>query len=1154
MKAKTEIRSMKLILLKQLILFLIVCCPFALNAQAIIAEAEDGVLQGPNTRIESSESGFSGTGYVNGFESEADGVLVKVNIETAGKYTLSVGYSAPYGNKANFITLNGASVATVQFYEIHSFTEMIVGDFDFVQGENTIGFVDSWGWCLLDYFKITDIAPRGDFTYTPSAVATGDTITFDATETSDPNGTIDLYEWDFGDGTSASGMIVKHVFKAAKIVNVKLTMTDNDGNSSTISKQVDVSRAEPYAVFSSSTDYPEPSVSIDFDGSLSYDLSDTIESWEWDFGDGNSATGKTTSHAFATEGNYPVSLTVTNKKGKSDTRISFLYVYNSGTVLRGPSLLTRTPKTNEKIEFGFQVEANYTNPFDPDEIMVDAVVTYPGDTDSIIVPCFYFEEASFISNNWVLDSTIEGWRCRISVPNAGDYSIKLKYSGSETLYSNSLSFSVVSGDELGIIHNDTVNNQYYRHTGGEPFYPMGINIGWSNMEGYGDILSNISTYGANIFRYWHTPFAQQALEWSDNSFYDGLGHYSQRAAQMTDSLVNLGKELGVCMQLTLFQHGPFSENVDPIWYDNPYNSVNGGFVDNAEAYFYNSDCKHYAKKLLRYVVARWGYSPNIFAWEFFNEVNFSGNHPEQTSQWYNGVQQWHSEMANYVKSIDAFNHITTTSVSGYDDMLYDFDSIEALDVIQYHLYETDLLTEQKKHDYTFKDDLNRAIINGEYGGAGSTSNLPLKWQQISLWNSIFTEVPHFMWDWGNFDLVAWGKAFELPTDFLQDEDLAANTNLVPTDFYAAADDLKLQTTSLADDSTFYGVAYDLNGNVLLNGYIDSIQLAYGNYDIDFYSGTSNKTMSYTNVPLVQAYNRIEFPDVVNEVAFKIKFNSPYTLPIAIAGSDKFIPLGNTITFDGSNSIDPNDLSLNYSWNLISKPTGSTLNITEASTSTIDVKPDISGYYYLTLQVNNGTDYSLPDTVLLVSSTKPVADAGKDTIIAVRTVYPLDGTGSYDADGEALTYLWEVAVQPDGARSGITDYNLVEASFYTRQTGIYKITLVVNDGIQLSDYDTVVINVVTDVDVNEYSSFGELQVYPNPASTQITIDFNSTINKETTLNIYSITGESVFYMVLPTNEHDPAIHLNIEALGLQKGIYFLGIQDNNQRLVKQLIIE
>ena len=78
------------------------------------------------------------------------------------------------------------------------------------------------------YFDNTrPLPPEASFTYSPINPAANETITFDATGSSDPDGDIVSYDWDFGDGETGTGNITTHAYAAIGIYTVKLTVTDD---------------------------------------------------------------------------------------------------------------------------------------------------------------------------------------------------------------------------------------------------------------------------------------------------------------------------------------------------------------------------------------------------------------------------------------------------------------------------------------------------------------------------------------------------------------------------------------------------------------------------------------------------------------------------------------------------------------------------------------------------------------------------------------------------------------------------------------------------------------------------------------------------------------------------------------------------------------
>jgi PKD repeat protein len=135
---------------------------------------------------------------------------------------------------------------------------------------------------------------------------------FDASQSSDGDGTIASYAWDFGDGTTDTGVTPSHTYATAGTYQVTLKVTDNGGKTASVTKAVTVAEnVSPTASFTSSAN----NLAVSFNGTGSTDPDGTISSYAWNFGDGSTGTGSTTSHTYAAAGTYTVQLTVTDNDG-----------------------------------------------------------------------------------------------------------------------------------------------------------------------------------------------------------------------------------------------------------------------------------------------------------------------------------------------------------------------------------------------------------------------------------------------------------------------------------------------------------------------------------------------------------------------------------------------------------------------------------------------------------------------------------------------------------------------------------------------------------------------------------------------------------------------------------------------------------------------
>ncbi|WP_191330303.1 PKD domain-containing protein [Frigoribacterium sp. ACAM 257] len=162
---------------------------------------------------------------------------------------------------------------------------------------------------------VPNASPTAAFTTT----TTGLGASFDGRTSTDPDGTVASWAWNFGDGTTATGAQVDHTYAAGGDYTVSLTVTDSLGAVSTTTATVSVVaprvNAAPTASFTSAVDH----LAVALDASASTDADGRVAGWAWDLGDGTTATGATTSHTYAAAGTYTVTLTVTDDEGATAT-------------------------------------------------------------------------------------------------------------------------------------------------------------------------------------------------------------------------------------------------------------------------------------------------------------------------------------------------------------------------------------------------------------------------------------------------------------------------------------------------------------------------------------------------------------------------------------------------------------------------------------------------------------------------------------------------------------------------------------------------------------------------------------------------------------------------------------------------------------------
>ncbi|BDV29518.1 PDK repeat-containing protein [Microbacterium terricola] len=154
--------------------------------------------------------------------------------------------------------------------------------------------------------------------------------TFSASGSTDSDGSITSFAWDFGDGDTGSGQLASHTYDAAGPYSVILTVTDDDGATASTTLDVVVSEpanSPPVAAFTPTV----TGMSVAVDASASTDSDGTIASYAWAFGDGGTATGKTATHLYTEPGAHTITLTVTDDDGSTDTETASVTVEEPST-------------------------------------------------------------------------------------------------------------------------------------------------------------------------------------------------------------------------------------------------------------------------------------------------------------------------------------------------------------------------------------------------------------------------------------------------------------------------------------------------------------------------------------------------------------------------------------------------------------------------------------------------------------------------------------------------------------------------------------------------------------------------------------------------------------------------------------------------------
>lgn len=173
---------------------------------------------------------------------------------------------------------------------------------------------------------ITDRPPAAAYAVSTSSPLTAQSVTFDGSASSDPDGSIAGYAWSFGDGATATGATPAHAWSRAGTYAVTLTITDDSGSTASSSQVVTVGDRAPTVVFAGTPRSPRTGQTVRFNAGSSFDPDGSIQRLQWSFGDGKSGSGTTPSHAFARAGRYRVTVTATDNSGSTASTAAIITI------------------------------------------------------------------------------------------------------------------------------------------------------------------------------------------------------------------------------------------------------------------------------------------------------------------------------------------------------------------------------------------------------------------------------------------------------------------------------------------------------------------------------------------------------------------------------------------------------------------------------------------------------------------------------------------------------------------------------------------------------------------------------------------------------------------------------------------------------------
>lgn len=383
--------------------------------------------------------------------------------------------------------------------------------------------------------------------------------------------------------------------------------------------------------------------------------------------------------------------------------------------------LTANPKQFEVLVFRFHLDIEcfkkQCNPFDYDQITLFSLAEDPSGKQ-VRVEAYWTKTFSITLEQQdgepvetLQDLGFEGYQLRFFPTEAGVYHFRFMMEfEDDTSEISQLVVTVEKGEGKNhLIRVEPTNHRTFIQSDGSDFIPIGQNLCWPLREKNGTFsfdpwLKKIAYNGGNWIRIWLRMNQFSLVKNSTTCFYDRLGEMSK-----LDRLLSLSQSQNIHFMLCLLQHGMFSEVTNPNWVNNPWNSANGGYLERPEYFFTDTRAKHDFKMMLHYYVARFAIYDHLFAWELFNEVDWTDRYDEEI------VAAWHDEMAKTIKQCDPYRHMVTTSFKSYLGKANELDSIDFANPHSYDYFEGNTLPMIQEKQQLVWNRYHKPVLHSEIG-------------------------------------------------------------------------------------------------------------------------------------------------------------------------------------------------------------------------------------------------------------------------------------------------------------------------------------------------------------------------------------------------------------------------------------------------------
>jgi hypothetical protein len=338
----------------------------------------------------------------------------------------------------------------------------------------------------------------------------------------------------------------------------------------------------------------------------------------------------------------------------------------------------------ETVEITFRMEGRWQNPFDPEEVRVDAIFTAP-DGSQITVPGFFYQGYRRTVSNGRESYERVGepcWKVRFAPSQMGKHACVLKAkNGGREIAAEVPAFACTTASAgHGYLRISRNNPLYFEFEDGTPFCAVAMDKALGPVFQYERVYDRFAGVGGNFNRLFltHSNFNIMERVVGIGRPDKGVGKLNLDYCWCVDQVLELGERLGVYHMLTLTNQTNLRTD-NGGWDANVYNLKNGGFLKMPGEYFTDERAQRVFENLLRYAVARWGASTSVFSWDLWNECSAAGGFNAQSAA------RWHQRMARYLRAVDAAKHVIHTNFGNLNSYA-EVDGLPEMELVSTNTY------------------------------------------------------------------------------------------------------------------------------------------------------------------------------------------------------------------------------------------------------------------------------------------------------------------------------------------------------------------------------------------------------------------------------------------------------------------------------------